>query len=200
VDNSAGTSNMDDSQILLGLSLSDWEHLSKALALLGALLFFGYKVVSGFMVTNMSLKPGCARQPTADEKFDDLTISVTLSKGDRGSVAIHDAAARLYDAAGVGSDPVPLNSIARLSFVSQAIGNITQKKIAWDVRSKSSPFLKLTPGDEMTLSAHCKVSSIDTCRVEVIVLGQRINSSFTAQWRGSVVVVPLTPKQRRDAA
>ena len=52
---------MDPSQTLLGLPLRDWDHLAKALALLAALVFFAYKVASGFMVTNMSLKLACAR-------------------------------------------------------------------------------------------------------------------------------------------
>ena len=192
---------MDASTNLLGLPLSDWDHLTKALALLAALLFFAYKAISGYMVTNMSLKLACTRQPS-DQSHDDLTLSITLLKGDRGSVAIHDATVRLYRADGGDNDkpePIPLTSIKRLSFNTVSSGSANGKKVAWDAPSRSKPYLNLTPGDEMTLSAYCQVASAGVWRVEVVVLGSRLFSPFVAQWRGSLIALPLTPKQRHDA-
>jgi hypothetical protein len=190
---------MDASKCLLGLSLSDWDHLAKSLALLAALVFFAYKAISGYMVTNMSLKLACTRQPSNKGNLDDLALSITLLKGDRGSVAIHDATVRLYGADGVGLGPIPLTSIDRLTLDPDSSGNANRKKVAWDTSLDSKPCLNLTPGDEMTLSSYCQVSSAGVWRAEVVVLGRRVFSPFVAQWRGSLIALPLTPKERHDA-
>jgi hypothetical protein len=191
---------MEHSQIVLGLSLVDWEHVAKVAAVIGALTFFSYKVVSGYLITNMSIRLSCLRQPTSDVALDDLVFSVTLIKGDRGTVAIHDASARLFDDAGTPIATVALYSAARQSYKSERFGAVDRKCINWVAQSTKSPFLNLSPGEEMTLASRHRISSAIVCRVDAIVLGRRTTSSYVAQWRGCAIALPLTPKQRRDVA
>jgi hypothetical protein len=184
---------------LFGLSLADWDHLAKVLALFAALAFFVYKVASGFMITNMSLKLVSLRRP-ATRDFDDVVTTVTLVKGDRGTVAIHDASARAFMSSNQSPEPVTLHSTVRQSYSTSHKLGIQQLLINWKQQSSSSPFLNLTPGDEMTLTAHHRVPIAEACRIDVVVLGKRIRSPFVAQWRGSSISLPLTPRERRDVA
>jgi hypothetical protein len=148
----------------------------------------------------MTLRLDCVRRPTADEASDDLRISVTVIKGDRGTVAIHDAAVQLSPASGPPFATVALHSLERQSYRSEDSAGKSRKRIRWDKHSSESPFLNLSPGEEMTFGAYHRIPSTDVCRVEAIVLGKRTTSPAVAQWRGSAFVLPLTPKERRDAA
>ena len=185
------------------LNLDDCEHLAKVLALLGALFFFSYKGFAGYHVTNMGLRLAFIRQPSVDAERDDVAISVTLTKGDRGSVAIHDARAVLIGPSALKLGPFELHSIDRWSFKTTTVGTVQIKKIVCGQGAKQIPYLNLTPGDEMTLSCYCQVPSTDAWRIEVVVIGRRHGPRFrflseqgVAQWRGSSVTLPLTPKQR----
>jgi hypothetical protein len=148
----------------------------------------------------MSIRLSCLRQPTSDAAFDDLVLSATLIKGDRGTVAIHDASARLFDDVGTPVATVALHSAARQSYKSERLGAVDRKCINWDSRSIKSPFLNLSPGEEMTLASSHRISSAAVCRVDAIVLGRRTTSWYLAQWRACAIALPLTPKQRRDAS
>lgn len=188
------------------LNLDDWDHLAKVLALLGALLFFSYKAFAGYHVTNMCLRLALTRQPSVDAEQDDVAISVMLTKGDRGSVAIHDAQALLVGPNNLNLGPFQLHSIDRWTFRTTTVGTVQVKKIICGHAAKQIPYLNLTPGDEMTLSSYCQVPSTDPWRVEVVVIGRRHGPRFrflseqgVAQWRGSSVTLPLTPKQRFEA-
>ncbi len=84
------------------------------------------------------------------------------------------------------------------TFKTQQIGNLSRKIVNFSARSTQSPLLRLTPGEETTLSAHFEVPADVTCAVEVAILGSRprwfLARTFfkpvIGQWRASIVSLP----------
>src|SRR5215471_551175 len=111
---------------LAHLTLGEWESISKIIGFLAAAVFFTYKALSGYFVTNMSVKLTCHRQqktPTDDY----LVVSVYLSKGAAGSVNIHDAQARVRHSG--KCEAKPLLGLCRLSYTTGQTGSAEQKLI-----------------------------------------------------------------------
>ena len=57
-------------------------------------LFFLYKWQSGYLRPNLSISLQCERKPAVDATKHDLIVRADLSKGDLGSILIHDAQAK----------------------------------------------------------------------------------------------------------
>ncbi|GAX59112.1 threonine synthase [Candidatus Scalindua japonica] len=156
-------------------------------ALFSAGGFFLYKLVTGYLITNLSISLECFRSPgKPDSEKDTLVTIVKFKKGDRGSLELHDAQVK-YD---MGEDTieVPLLGLDRRSFLSETICKKDRKLINWGARSKSSPFIRLSPGEETEFSCSCLVPSGQLCQVEVAILGKRTNHSKVGQWRASKVI------------
>lgn len=77
----------------------DIKNMAEALAWLSARLFFVYfvyKVLSGDLRPNTSMKVEYVRRPGLESNVEDyLQITVTDTKGDRGTIIIHKAQARI---------------------------------------------------------------------------------------------------------
>lgn len=186
------------------------KNLFQALAFGAAGAFFLYKWTSGFLVTNLSLSIECDRKPRADKTHDDLSVLAKVSKGDRGSIILHDAQARISH----GNPPyVSFADTVRLSFEPAADSRFAteeRKVIKWDEISRESPLIRLTPGEEAEMSCHCIVLSQTTCKVEVVVLGFHSNAwafriptgkqGFFAQWRGSRISLPCSDSSKPGGA
>jgi hypothetical protein len=178
---------------ILYLPLSEWESIAKTLGFFGAAVFFLYKAISGYLITNMSVKLDFNRQRSAKTDMDYLVVNVSLSKGDRGSVNIHDAQARLrYDSS--EPPPVPLIGAERLSCKTVRLNDEEQKQIDWDKRSESSPFIRLSPGEEAEFACCWEVPPKAACKVEVVIIGKRLRSTRLGQWRSSGVSLPILEK------
>ena len=78
---------------------------TKIIAVVAAAIFFFYKALTGYLVTNMSIELSLSRR-RADDNYDYLAVVVTLTKGDRGTVRIQDAKARITE----GATPLPPHS------------------------------------------------------------------------------------------
>ncbi|MEA2204377.1 MAG: hypothetical protein QOE77_1153 [Blastocatellia bacterium] len=177
---------------LLGLPLSEWESIAKTLGFFAAAVFFIYKAISGYLITNMAVKLDFNRQRSAND-MDYLVVTASLSKGDRGSVNIHDAQGRLrYD--GSEPPPVPLIGVERLSYKTVTLNDEEQKQIDWDKRSESSPFIRLSPGEEAEFACCWEVPSKAACKVEVVFIGKRLTGKRLGQWRSSGVSLPILEK------
>jgi hypothetical protein len=77
---------------LFGLNLLEW---AQVFALVFAGLFFMVKLAQGWLMVNMSLSATTERYRGEDVDHDDLALSVTLTKGDNGSVFIMDTSVRV---------------------------------------------------------------------------------------------------------
>jgi hypothetical protein len=212
-----------DTSALLGpLSLSDWDHLAKALGIFGAGAFFAYKAVTGYHLANLSLATSHRRQPISDSSgHDHLVIDIALSKGERGTIKLRGGSVRVTpltdvkfeEAAQSSSLPVHNNTdyfeligLERLSFERTPIpGNEGKRyvlgmgwpgpprkyfKIRWQNRSETAPYINITPGEEMALTAYGKINHQTGYQVDVVIVGRRSWSWKVGQWRASFVSLP----------
>ena len=185
-------------------------------AYIAALVFFVYKVYSGYLVVDMSISLDCERRrkPATDNK-DYLGISVALKKGERGGVELHDAQALITScntAQVLG--PFPLTTIWRINRtepksdidaskrlcvetkLAQALGKpeALRAQLDWTCIPQDVPRLKMPPGDETKLAAFVEVDRDVPYMIEVVVLARRlllkrIKLRF-GQWHAAKVSLP----------
>jgi hypothetical protein len=70
---------------------SSFKNVIEALAVLLAGCFFGYKALTGYLRTNMSLSVK-ARRYAFSPDGDRIKVTIFLKKGPSGTVTLHDAA------------------------------------------------------------------------------------------------------------
>jgi hypothetical protein len=162
----------------------------ETLAYLLAALFFLAKWISGYFLTNLSVRISCAREvDPMDAAKDVLAVTLVLLKGDRGSLRIHDIGVRNNDQL----IPEMANfreQLWRISYTTDKREPGKPKKIQWGTRSKSSPFITLGAGEETQLASYCKVGRNEICHVYVVLTGRRPLSPSICQWTASCVSFP----------
>jgi len=183
-----------------------WQHarpIGETLKLWAEMIAYGsggafliYKVLSGYFITDLSVKVSCERLPQTPRgavgestigQGDEVLLAATaiLKKGDKGTIRIHDAKVRISDDAGKVLDEQRMIGIDRLSFTT----NDDRMEIDFDRLSKT-PWLSLPPGDETQFVGLCRVPSGQPCLVEFVILGRKLWGGKTAQWRASTVSFP----------
>jgi ligand-binding sensor domain-containing protein len=170
-------------------SIPSWttaaKDLAECLAFLSAAVFFLYKVGAGYLKVDLSMSAKCDRHHTAHQSKDNLVIHVHLKKGPNGSLALHDAKARvMYQDSHI---EVAFPGIRRSSFEPAPDG--AGRKINWKV-SKTSPLLRMIPGEETELTTVCEVPSGEVCKIEIVILGKTDVWSRFGQWKASCVSLP----------
>ena len=160
------------------------------LAFLGAALFFGFKLFSGFFICNLSVSLKCDRRPSKSGTNDFLTITASLKKGDMSALKLHDMQAQVSH--GSTTQCVPFHGILRTSYRTERTGKSTCRKVATlEKVSQTAPLLNLVPGEETSFACGVDVPAGVTVRVEVVVLGKRAYAGWkVGQWRASAVVPP----------
>lgn len=167
------------------LTIANLKDFAEFVALLAAAGYFVYRWTVGYFIQNLSLRLECLRQPTVENGYDYVRVTVFLSKGERGSLDIHDAQAK---AAWVGGELVEsLVGIDRLSFKTELLNGKERKVIDFLQRSKENPLLRLTPGEATQFCAFFRVPSSAVCKVEVVVMGKNPKSDPVGQWRASTI-------------
>ena len=168
------------------------------LAYAAALVFFLYKAIAGYLVTQMGLAIACKRVHSTTAGNDHLAVVATLKKGKTGTLRLHDAQARFTIPTG-SLPPIELIGVERLTFAKDKLKwpglrwtKPTRRKIEWRLAQKSA-FLNLAPGDQAQFSCTNLVPSDAPVEVEVVVLGQRFGSVYRGQWRASTVSLPVQP-------
>jgi hypothetical protein len=159
---------------------------AECFAYVSAGAFLIYKVLSGYFITDLSLKICCERFTPAD--VDNLSVTATLKKGEKAAIRIHDARVRISNAVGTILHEKALIGTHRLSFNTDASARIT----ATFHRDSKTPWLSLPPGDETQFAAHFDVPLGTVCLVEVVILGKKPWGGKAAQWRASAVSFPRT--------
>jgi len=173
----------------LKLQLEIVDLVLAALAFAAAALFFAFKALSGYLISNLSLALTSHRQPTADAAKDYVTVVAHLKKGDRGAVTLHDAVATLYCGA---LEPALEPMVKRFPAVGR-LGTVDVNG-RLEVRQSTStviPLLSLPPGEETQFSTFFEVPHGQPCTIEVAILGTwpwRRKTRF--QWRASLVSLP----------
>jgi hypothetical protein len=174
---------------ILCVEPKELREIAEAFALFFAGLFFVFKLFQGYFYPNLSLTVQCQRRHLPDPTKDSLVIQANLEKGDRGSIRIHHAQARITQA---GRDAVIVDLVgyARSSFRTEAIGSWRRRLINWNAQSKSSPVLRVTPGEKTELSTLAEVSRSEPCIVEVAILGGERIWMGVGQWKASHISEP----------
>jgi hypothetical protein len=155
-------------------------------ALASAALFFLYRAVAGYLRVNLSVSLIFLREPRRDQSTDNLVVSVRLAKGPNGSIALHDATARITVDGNVQVLPFPGTSR------SKRVQSNERSSINWSEVEQSSPLLKLVPGEETELALTLAVPNNSICLIEVAVLGKRVFGTAFGQWKASGVSLPRT--------
>ena len=160
------------------------------LAFFGAVLFFGFKILSGFFIHNLSVSLNCSRTSLTDTDKDVIIVTAKLTKGDVSALTLHDMKACI--SYGEHTETVEFHGIRRCSYKTEKIGSTTRKVIRPDRLSESSPLLNFGLGEEGEFSCSVEVPANETVVVELIVLGKRaIVGTRMGQCRSSTVVAPL---------
>jgi hypothetical protein len=170
-------------------------------AYIAAVLFFVYKVYSGYLVSDLSIQISCERQrkPGNDGK-DYLGIIVKAKKGNQGAIELNDAQVRArscLDDHVIG--PYPLTGIDRLKRTKPVAGPPSSKhmrsQVIWDAAPNNEPRTKMPPGDETQLAAFIEIDSHAPYYIEAVMLGRmllhrKLKPRF-GQWRATVVSLPV---------
>jgi hypothetical protein len=164
-----------------GEALKAW---AECVAYASAGVFLIFKVLSGYFITDLSLKIDCERFSSGNR--DILSVTANLKKGEKGTIRIHDARVRLSKIDETVLNEKPMIGIYRLSFNTDASSRI----IATFNRDSQKPWLSLPPGDETQFAVHFDVPLDTPCVVEIVVLGKKLWGGKTAQWRASTVSFP----------
>ena len=162
--------------------------------LLGGGVLWYYKWKAGYEVINLSLDLQCNRTPK-DADTDLLVLFLTLNKGDRATLDVHDVQARFT--IGDQVKVIPFIGFERSTYDTEqlpASGHPATKRrvIVWTKRAETSPFLRLTPGESTRVSLQYpgKLLKTETCFIEVAVLGIQASGKKGGQWKATYVSVP----------
>lgn len=178
------------------MTLLNW---AQFVALVLAGLFFIVKLAQGWLMVNLILSPETERRVGHDGEHDVLAVSVTLAKGGNGSVRIHETSVRVTSGDEVVGEAELLGPF-RLATSRKPPYRVTRP---WKpLESESGRRYRLPPGEGTTWSAHLTTVPTDSvCVVEVVILGGRQwPTPFPAQWRCSVVSLPVVDVASRPSS
>jgi hypothetical protein len=150
--------------------------------------FFLYKLLTGYLMTNLSASISCSRQCAYRNGKDHLIVSVNLSKGERGSVNLHDAQVKVKWNS--GAEAKPLIGANRRSLKTEAVGKSERRVVNWAKQSAKQPFLRLTAGESCQFAAYFEVPCAQVCEIELAVLGMKQSGLRVGQWRASAFSLP----------
>jgi len=158
----------------------------QAFAAFGALIFLLIRYYRGSEITNLSLTVESERVKSGLAELDWLVVRLTLKKGDRNTVVLHDIQARFSTV----EKPVVFTGNQRLGHeLCQG-----RYRIAWDTANADYPLINLPAGDETQLAAWVQVPSDKPCIIEVVVVGIHYGQKVgPGQWQASDVSLPLSP-------
>lgn len=188
--------------------LENVKAVAEIMAYLSAALFLAYKVYSGWFITDLSIKLECRRDRSSKLNADYLGATVTVKKGERGAIQLHDLRVTVFDGSGGQMRcSQEARGLRRLGIV-RPDDKIEQQpgEIRADVvETGRNRLLNLAPGDEMQFAALFEVAADQSCVVEAVLLGrrffpftvrrrslQRLLRLMWSQWRASSVSPPLS--------
>ena len=163
------------------IGLDHVETLTKVLAFSGATAFFAWKVLTGWLITNLSLTIEAVRAP---HPSDLVAVKLVLSKGTNDTLYLNQAILRVNDEAAEEGCFYPLN-VSRNSTQKQSVSG--RYSVLWKADEKRR--LSLAPSETMQLSALISIPRSHPALIEAVVVGgRRFWGDY--EWRSSVAVSP----------
>jgi hypothetical protein len=149
--------------------------------------YFLYRASRGAFTHNLSLSLKCRRKPNPNADRDYLALTVNISKGERYTVELHDAAVRVSWPNGeqISTRVSPLSEVDRKHTKPEKLsakdwkGNVIpghfleRRLIVFGEMAWVDPFLRLAPGDQTQFSCCFDVPHAAVCTLEVVVVGKR---------------------------
>ena len=173
--------------------LAKIESVLKVLAILAAAAFFGWKLFTGWLLSNMSIALDNSRQNIAGTNDDYLKVGITLTKGNNDTLWLDDI--RLLVTNCTDAPKVSLRQ------------EISREQVLIDdagvERRSRNPgtTITLAPGESVHLATAFRVRKDLPCKIEAWVFGHRptIRGHRTFwtedfQWRGVDVALPVEKK------
>ncbi|NLR82297.1 hypothetical protein [Chitinophaga eiseniae] len=171
---------------------SNIEKVIKAMGAGFAIIFFGYKLTTGWLILNLSIGLETKRcSVEAEDELDDLSLTVTLEKGSIDSFWLNDIDIRVSELQQNGTRVIkgyikPYGIKKTHAF---------DGKVAWE--SDEYPNYVLSPNEKTSFSAYTRVSKRSVILLEANILGSRpfygIESKSgdrSIQWRASTISLP----------
>src|SRR6516164_8415648 len=145
--------------------------LAETAALIGAAVFFGYKILAGYLFVNLAVFVRSDRRQL-DAERDAIVVIVRLKKSGTGVIRLHDAQVPFHPDGG-SSKALPLIGLQRTGQKDEQIGSrlddwlgtvpIRRKIVDWDNPHESVAVLQLAPGDETQFACHHAISRTAVC-------------------------------------
>jgi hypothetical protein len=177
------------------MTLLEWAQFA---ALVLAALFFLVKAWQGWFNVNMSLS-GVTRRRLRGDGLDDLIVEMTVTRGQTGSISIHETAVRVSwpDASPLRTSPLcaELTGITRLKIEDTGSTGRRAYRIKWPWEPARSLY-KMPPTESSIWSCCVQVPADQVCTVEVAVVGLRMLSRAPGQWKASFVSLPASKAGR----
>lgn len=173
----------------------DWQNaatmardIATAGAVIGALVFFLYRIVAGWLLVNLSVKLETQRISDAQGNDDHLVVNIALSKGKIDAARLLSAELRVQasDAAAGNPQTRKVSGIRRLRF--------SDSGPEWEGEDARNKYLTLSSEETMYLAEHFRVKRGLVYRVDIVVQCDRFRERIfpsLAQWRSSAIVLPV---------
>lgn len=165
--------------------LSTIETSLKVLALLGAGVFFAWKLRTGWLIANVKLTVTGTRE-AKDETADFLAIALSVEKGSTDSVWLKHAAVRVTPQGEAAQTPMELGGFRRLSLV--------KGKLDWNALDQRRTGWAISPGEVLQIGTCCEVPASKPALIEAAIFAERPLWWPGFQWRATAVSLPRPKK------
>lgn len=191
-------------------ALAQWKTSLEIVTWVFASAFIAYKLITGYYFhPDMSVTLVAKRSPKH------ISACLTVKKGERGGIELHDARVQLCDSSGQAiGEPRVFSYIRRYRFDPEGQSGSFVVEFRED---RTDPMLLIVPGDEMQFSTVFEVTSSDALILNAAVLGRQVlvYKGFLAwtetgfwrfwsrktllQWHASAVSLPDGSGNRNEA-
>jgi len=175
-------------------SCLDPDKIFQTLAIVLAFEFFVYKLLTGWLISNLNIKIETTRE-VLDGASDHLAIKLTLTKGSIDSLWLESINVRISKLTPENEPNIELKRPRVVGYLKRTLANDD----LWE--SPSVDKYTLSIGEEACFSAYTEIDTGIVLTVEVLVLGTRLfygiesRAKKSIQWRSSVIVLPAKKQE-----
>jgi hypothetical protein len=174
----------------------DWAQL---VVLVLAAIFLLFKLWQGWYLVSMSLSGATERRPHENENFDDLSVAVTVTTGQVGSLHVHSSSVRISWDGGCTTEELVGTAQLKLVHKQECIGGQLKRSYAVDQsweRKEGDDAYRMAPKEATVWSCNATVPAGRVCTIEIVIVGVQQPNRGPGQWRASLVSLPVEQQPR----